>query len=246
MKFNRITALAIVAIIALVFGTLVINVKYGNGFKEPVDASTTSKFVEPSTTVPASTTTTTEEPTTTAPPTTTTTTVVVTAAPVATTAPAVTSPPVVTIPVQPATTVKPKPVKSATNNVSLSLGDQAMLSAVNAERAKVGKNALALSSALCNCAGVRAKEIATSFSHTRPNGTSCFTVLSDGGVNYTACGENLAKGQTSVTEVMRDWMSSSGHRENILSTSYDYNSFGCACYSIGGVNYWVQEFAYIP
>lgn len=241
MKFNRITALAIAAIVALVFGILVINVKYGDGFKEPVDASTTSKFVEPSTTVPASTTTTTEEPTTTAPPTTTET-VVATAAPVATTAPAVTSPPVVTIPVQPATTVKPKPVQAA----FVTSSDQAMLSAVNAERAKVGKNALTMSAALCNCAGVRAKEIATSFSHTRPNGTSCFTVLSDGGVNYTACGENLAKGQTSVTDVMRDWMNSSGHRENILSTSHDYNSFGCACYSVGGVNYWVQEFAYIP
>ena len=243
MKYNRITILTIVAIVSFVFGTLVINVKYGDGFKEAVDASTTSKLVEPSTTVPASTTTTTEEPTTTAPsPATTTTTVVVTAAPVVTTTPAVTAPPVVTIPVQPSTTVKPKTVQSAV----VTSGDQAMLAAVNAERARVGKNALTMSAGLCNCASVRAKEIAISFSHTRPNGTSCFTVLGEVGVNYTACGENLAKGQTSVTDAMNSWMNSSGHRENILSSKHDYNSFGCACYTVGGVNYWVQEFAYIP
>lgn len=226
MKFNRITILAIVAIVSFVFGTLVINVKYGDGYKEAVDASTTSKLVEPSTTVPASTTTT----------------VVVTAAPVATTTPAVTAPPVVTIPVQPSTTVKPKTVQNAV----VTSGDQAMLAAVNAERARAGKNALTMNAGLCNCASIRAKEIATYFSHTRPNGTSCFTVLGEVGVNYTACGENLAKGQTSVTDVMNSWMNSSGHRENILSSKHDYNSFGCACYTVGGVNYWVQEFAYIP
>lgn len=240
MRFNRITALAITAIVTLVFGILVMNVKYGDGYATPVDASTTSKFVEPETTAPASTTTTTEEPTEAAPPTTTTT-VAVTAAPVATTAPAVTAPPVVNIP--PATTpVSPTPVQTTVVTSS----DQAMLAAVNTERAKVGKNALTMSAGLCNCASIRAKEIAVSFSHTRPNGTSCFSVLGEVGVNYTACGENLAKGQASVTDVMNSWMNSSGHRENILSSKHDYNYFGCACYSVGGVNYWVQEFAYIP
>lgn len=48
---------------------------------------------------------------------------------------------------------------------------------VNAEREKVGLNTLVASDSLNNAAEIRANEIVTSFSHTRPGGTVCFTVL---------------------------------------------------------------------
>ena len=47
-------------------------------------------------------------------------------------------------------------------------------------------------------AKIRAKEIAESFSHTRPDGTDCFTAFPNG---LSAMGENIAYGQTSAKEV---------------------------------------------
>lgn len=92
-------------------------------------------------------------------------------------------------------------------------------------------------------AKIRAKEIAQNFSHTRPNGTSCFTAYP----NLKAVGENIAVGQTSATEVINDWKetndpySGQGHRRNMLSTKY--NAVGIACYAdSNGVLYWVQSF----
>lgn len=92
-------------------------------------------------------------------------------------------------------------------------------------------------------AKVRAKEIAQKFSHTRPNGTSCFTAYPSG---LTAKGENIAAGQTSAKEVTEDWMetnnhySGQGHRRNMLDSKY--NAVGIACYVSGGTYYWVQSF----
>lgn len=95
-------------------------------------------------------------------------------------------------------------------------------------------------------AKVRAKEIAQKFSHTRPNGTSCFTAYPSG---LTAKGENIAAGQTSAKEVTEDWMetnnrySGQGHRRNMLDSKY--NAVGIACYVSGGTYYWVQSFGRI-
>lgn len=53
-------------------------------------------------------------------------------------------------------------------------------------------------------------------------------------------GENVAMGQVSVAEVTTYWMSSSGHRANILG---QYTKIGCAGYQgTDGRCYWVQCF----
>ena len=104
----------------------------------------------------------------------------------------------------------------------------------NAERAKYGLKALAVDADLTAAAQIRAKEIAQSFSHTRPDGTSCFTVSSK------AFGENIARGYTYVDKVMAAWMSSEGHRANILRASY--GSIGVACLQVNGIYCWVQLF----
>lgn len=49
-------------------------------------------------------------------------------------------------------------------------------------------------------------------------------------------GENLAKGQLSVQEVMRDWLNSPNHRRNILRPEFEEVGFGL----FGDI--WVQEF----
>ena len=111
---------------------------------------------------------------------------------------------------------------------------------VNAERAKYGLSALSLDKGAANAAHVRAKEIVKSFSHTRPDGRSCFTAASDLGVTYRTAGENIAYGYSTTAKVVEGWMNSEGHRKNILSASF--GKIGVGCYSSGGVYYWSQFF----
>ena len=117
---------------------------------------------------------------------------------------------------------------------------ETLLSLINNERVKNGIAALTYDESLELCAYVRAKEIKTSFSHTRPNGTSCFTVLDEYNYKYSTAGENIAYGQETAEEVFNDWMNSQGHRENILSPSFTH--IGMSRYVNGSV-YWAQMFA---
>ena len=111
---------------------------------------------------------------------------------------------------------------------------------VNAERAKYGLSALTVDTKVQRAALVRAKETAQSFSHTRPNGSSFSTALTEAGVSYRTAGENIAYGQTTPQQVMNAWMNSSGHRANILNANY--TTIGVGYTVINGTAYWAQLF----
>ena len=112
---------------------------------------------------------------------------------------------------------------------------------VNEERAKAGLPALTVDRGAASAAQVRANEIERSFSHTRPDGSSFNSALTEAGVNFRGAGENIAYGQNSPEKVMEGWMNSSGHRANILNSSY--TSIGVGHYqNASGVNYWTQLF----
>ena len=83
---------------------------------------------------------------------------------------------------------------------------------VNNERINAGLSPLTYDKSLEKAANIRAVEIKSLFSHTRPDGTSCFTVLDEIGYNYRGAGENIAYGQRDAREVMTAWMNSEGHR----------------------------------
>lgn len=111
---------------------------------------------------------------------------------------------------------------------------------VNEERAAVGLNPVTLDTSASEGALVRAKEIVKSFSHTRPDGRSFSTALTEQGITYRTAGENIAWGQRSPEQVMDAWMNSSGHRANILNQSF--TRIGVGYYQENGVNYWTQLF----
>ena len=111
----------------------------------------------------------------------------------------------------------------------------------NSARSQNGYAALVEDGALSEAAAVRAREIARSFSHTRPSGASFSSALSESGVSYLRAGENIASGQKSASEVVNAWMNSPGHRANILNSSY--SRIGSASVNIDGTLYWVQFFA---
>ncbi len=114
---------------------------------------------------------------------------------------------------------------------------QEVLRLVNAERAKEGLAPLAYFTDGQGAADVRTAEILNTFSHTRPNGESCFTVLDDLGYRYYTCGENIAKGYTTPAQVVEAWMNSEGHRRNILDPDFTHLAVG-----YGEGNCWVQLF----
>jgi len=115
-----------------------------------------------------------------------------------------------------------------------------VLRLVNEERKKAGLAELSAGPAsLEEAAYLRAQEISVLFSHSRPNGSSCFTALAEHGVAYAACGENIASGYATPAAVMAVWMNSPGHRANILGS---YNRLGVGLYEQNGRLHWAQMF----
>ena len=76
------------------------------------------------------------------------------------------------------------------------------------------------------------------FSHTSPTYGSPFQMMKSFGISYRSAGENIAKGQRTPQAVVDAWMNSSGHRANILNSSY--TKIGVGYVSDG--NYWTQMF----
>ena len=119
--------------------------------------------------------------------------------------------------------------------------ESAVVRLVNEARAQNGLSALTVDAKLSAAARVRAGEIRQSFAHTRPDGTSFSTAMTQAGASFRAAGENIAYGQKDADTVMNSWMNSSGHRANILGSQY--GRIGVAAVNNGGTIYWVQLFA---
>jgi len=126
------------------------------------------------------------------------------------------------------------PTATAVSGQSMTSMAAEAIRQVNEERTKYGLDPLTVSAQLTSAACIRANEIVQKFSHTRPDGSSWSSVSS------AALGENIAKGQSSADRVMAAWMTSDGHRANILRGSF--GSIGVCALKVNGVIYWVQLF----
>ena len=123
---------------------------------------------------------------------------------------------------------------NADSTVSVDFIDE-VIRLCNEERESAGLSPLKKSDSLTDSAAVRAGELPQKFSHTRPDGSSCFTALTEKG---KTCGENIAAGHQNPEQVVEGWMNSPGHRANILNP--DFTEIGVG-YNESG-NYWVQLF----
>ncbi|MBR5897110.1 MAG: hypothetical protein IKZ39_05790 [Lachnospiraceae bacterium] len=118
-----------------------------------------------------------------------------------------------------------------------------VIALVNSERAAQGLEPLTEDPVLSQAAQKRAEEIVTSFSHTRPDGRGCDTVVGEFGLSYYYIGENIAAGYSSPANVITGWMNSPGHRANILHENYGHIGVGCLYADGTGYGYyWVQLF----
>lgn len=111
---------------------------------------------------------------------------------------------------------------------------------VNAERAKYSLPPLTENWELSRVARYKSQDMKDKsyFSHTSPTYGSPFNMMKSFGLSYRTAGENIAKGQRTPQEVVKAWMNSSGHRANILNSSYTKIGVG---YVADG-HYWTQMF----
>lgn len=135
----------------------------------------------------------------------------------------------------------PKPTPTPTPGTSFSAMQTEMLGYINAERAKVGAAALVLDKALCDGAYLKSKDMAVNgyFDHNSPTYGSPFAMMSKLGITYRTAGENIAK-NISVKGAHDAFMNSSGHKANILSSSY--KKIGLGFYQSGQYLYVTQWF----
>ena len=114
--------------------------------------------------------------------------------------------------------------------------EQEVVRLVNAQRAQNGLKPLAenweLSYKSADMAGKRY------FSHESPTYGSPYQMMRSFGISFRSAGENIAYGQRTPAAVVGAWMNSSGHRANILNSSYTHIGVG---YHEAG-NYWTQMF----
>lgn len=138
---------------------------------------------------------------------------------------------------------KPEPVRppqtgsgSNTQTVQgLSADEQRMVELVNQERAKYGLAPLKANMDLVRVARLKAKDMVDKnyFSHTSPTYGSPFAMMQQFGISYRTAGENLA-GAPSVEIAHQNLMNSSGHRANILNSSFSQIGIGVVEGSIYG------------
>ena len=108
---------------------------------------------------------------------------------------------------------------------------------INDLRTSNGLSALEYVTDLEDPAFERLTEIEQSFSHTRPDGRNCYTVMDDYGLSYQAFGENLALNYSTAQDVFDAWMSSPGHYANMVRA--DFTGYYLISGSSGGSQYWV-------
>ncbi len=116
-----------------------------------------------------------------------------------------------------------------------------LLDLVNAARANVGVAPLKYDESLEKVAMLRAAETAVSFSHTRLDGSSCFTASDDLGVrDVFFCGENILMGAYNATDANRWWTESPGHYTNMITARF--TSVGFGVFEREGHWYWAECF----
>ena len=121
-----------------------------------------------------------------------------------------------------------------TGTYSYSLAAE-VVTIVNQKRAEEGLSPLEVDDRLTEFAMMRAAEQVALFGHFRPWGLLLFSDVSGIG------GENCARGSSTAIGTMNQWMNSSGHRDNIMSESFQ--SIGVGCFIYNGSYYWVQVFS---
>ena len=98
---------------------------------------------------------------------------------------------------------------------------------INNQRTQNGLSALKLDTETLRVARIKAQDMVENnyFSHNSPTYGSPFQMLNSFKISYKTAGENIA-GNSSNSSAVTAWMNSSGHRANILNSSFNYTGIG--------------------
>ena len=110
---------------------------------------------------------------------------------------------------------------------NLSTDEKEVFNLINNQRTQNGLSALKIDAEALNVARIKAKDLVDNnyFSHNSPIYGSPFDMLKSFKVSYKSAGENLA-GNSTNSGAVNAWMNSSGHRANILNSSFNYTGIG--------------------
>jgi uncharacterized protein YkwD len=100
---------------------------------------------------------------------------------------------------------------------------QKVLDQTNEERKKAGLNSLKYSSILSDSAKKKAEDMFKNdyWAHNSPQGKTPWTFFDAAGYKYSVAGENLAKDFYNTDSLLKAWMNSPTHKENIINPKYE-------------------------
>ena len=112
-------------------------------------------------------------------------------------------------------------------NSNMNSNEQEVFNLINQQRINNGLSALKNDSEVQRIARIKAQDMVDKnyFSHTSPTYGSPFDMLKSFKVSYRTAGENIA-GNSTNSGAVNAWMNSSGHRANILNSSFNYTGIG--------------------
>lgn len=136
-------------------------------------------------------------------------------------------------PIYPGTSTSSKNTTSSggsnttSSNSNLSADEQEVFNLINKQRTNNGISALKIDNEVQRVARIKAQDMVNNsyFSHTSPTYGSPFDMLKSFKVSYKTAGENIA-GNSSNSGAVTAWMNSSGHKANILNSSFNYTGIG--------------------
>lgn len=114
-----------------------------------------------------------------------------------------------------------------------------LIALINSEREATGVSPLSINWEVARLARYKSEEMMKHnlFGHESLIYGSPSQLLNRFSIPHSTLGANIAMGQETAQEVLRDWQNSSGHESNLLNT--DYTSAGVGlCWDEKGIPYW--------
>jgi len=116
---------------------------------------------------------------------------------------------------------------NARASASVTSAEQTLYQLLNEDRARYGLPALILDQELSRIARIKSQDMVSNnyFAHLSPTYGNVRSMLSSFGVSYLSAGENIARSR-SVYHSNAAFLSSEGHRRNMLSSTYTHVGIG--------------------
>ncbi|MBI4096410.1 MAG: hypothetical protein HY425_01705 [Candidatus Levybacteria bacterium] len=120
--------------------------------------------------------------------------------------------------------------------VKTDISSEDLLLLTNKERQNAGIGSLILNSKLSEAAVKKAQDMFeyNYWAHNSPGGKTPWVFIKSSGYRYVYAGENLARGFSTAEDVVKAWMASPDHRNNMLSSNYQDVGFAVMLGKLNG------------